>query len=255
MSAITIKIFPDSRSLSIFAAELFSQLTHAAVEQRGKFLTALSGGSTPVALYRLLAQAPYRAGLPWDQQYFFWGDERCVPADDAESCYHQAYLALLGQVPVPVENIFRVKGELGPLPAAEDYARLLKTIAEPGKIWPRFDLVLLGLGADGHTASLFPDSVETSGVATVAVSANYQDRPAQRVSLTPDVINAARNVVFLAAGAEKAQALSATVTGRREPFRLPAQRIHPDEGRLWWLVDEAAASLLPDSIAGLELQR
>jgi 6-phosphogluconolactonase len=126
-------------------------------------------------------------------------------------------------------------------------------MAEPGLDWPRFDFVLLGMGMDGHTASLFPGSEETVGKATVAVNAKYQDRPAKRVSLTPDVFNAARNVVFLATGTEKASALSSTLAGPRQPRQIPAQRIHPDNGNLWWLVDEAAASLLPEKIEGVTL--
>ena len=255
MSTITVKVFPDSHALSVFAAEAVSQVTWEAVPKRGRFLTALSGGGTPVALYQRLAQSPYREALPWAEMYFYWGDERCVAPDDSESCYAQAQQAWLAHVAVPEGNIFRIKAEAGPLPASDDYARLLKSIAEPGLNWPRFDLVLLGLGADGHTASLFPGSQETKGVATVAVSANYQDRPARRVSLTPDVINAARNVIFLATGTGKAQALHDTLAGIREPSRLPAQRIQPVDGNLIWLIDEAAASLLPEQIAGVSLQR
>jgi len=186
---------------------------------------------------------------------FFWGDERCVPPEDAESCYHQAYQAWLSQVPVPEKNIYRIKGELGALKAAEDYAGRLKALADLGLNWPRFDLVLLGLGADGHTASLFPGSAETKGAATVAAKAFYQERPSERVSLTPEVFNSARNIVFLAVGAEKTGALAATLSGPRDPARLPAQRIQPVGGKLCWLVDAAAASLLPEHMDGVTLQR
>ena len=209
-----------------------------------------------MALYSSLAQFPYRESLPWEKMFFFWGDERCVPPDDPGSNYYQARQVWLGQVPVPEKNIFRAKGEFSPQIAAEDYAIQLKSCAEPGLDWPRFDMVLLGLGADGHTASLFPGSAETHGIATLAVTANYQDRPANRVSLSPDVINSARNVVFLATGIEKAMALAATAKGGAwEPVRLPAQRIMPLDGRLWWLVDQAAASQLPDHIDGVGIQR
>ena len=207
-----------------------------------------------MALYTLLAQSPYRETLPWEKMFFFWGDERCVPPDDPGSNYYQARQALLAQVPVPSQNIFRARGELSPQLAAQDYASQLSSCADPGSDWPRFDMVLLGLGADGHTASLFPGSPETHGLATLAVTANYQDRPANRVTFSPDVINAARNVVFLTTGVEKAAALAATVSGPREPVRLPAQRIMPLDGRLWWLVDQAAASQLPDQIAGVTVQ-
>jgi len=251
MTPIKVHVFADSPALSHFAADLFARTTREAVAARGRFFASLSGGGTPTALYRYLATT----SLPWEQMLFFWSDERCVPPDDMESCYHQARAAWLGQVPIPEKNIFRVKGELGPLAAAEEYARQLKSVADSGLNWPRFDFSLLGLGADGHTASLFPDSAETRGAATVAVTANYQDRPAQRVSLTPDVFNAARNVVFLATGAEKAQALTTTLSGAREPGQFPAQRIRPTDGNVWWLVDAAAASLLPEKIEGVTIQR
>jgi 6-phosphogluconolactonase len=243
----TVRIFSDSTVLSRFAADLFARTTCEAVSARGRFLATLSGGGTPMALYRLLVTY----SLPWDKMLFFWGDERCVPPDDAESCYRQACAAWLVYVPVPDNNIFRIKGELGPEAAAADYARQ----PESASATPRFDLVLLGLGADGHTASLFPGSAETSGAATVAVTAHYQDRPANRVSLTPEVFNSARNVVFLATGAEKAPALAATLTGAREPVKFPVQRIQPTDGEVWWLVDEAAASLLPEGIEGVIIER
>ncbi|RPH55594.1 MAG: 6-phosphogluconolactonase [Chloroflexi bacterium] len=252
---ITIKIFTSPVELSRFAAEQFKEVTLAAVAQRGQFLAALAGGGTPQALYRLLAQSPYRETLPWDKMRFFWGDERCVPPENAESCYQQAYATWLAQVPVPPGNLHRAKGELDPALAAADYARQLKDMAEAGHSWPSFDFVLLGLGADGHTASLFPGSELTSGYATVAVTAHYQDRPANRVSMTPEVFNAARTVVFLASGPEKARALAITLTGRREPVKFPAQRIRPLNGDVWWLVDQSAASLLPDHIEGMTLQK
>ena len=240
--------------ISSFAAELMTHVVLDAVAERGRCLLALSGGGTPAPLYRLMAASPYFETLPWGHMFFFWGDERCVPRDNPESCYQQALDAWLGHVPVMPFNIFRPRGELGPKVAASNYARQLKSMAEPGLAWPRFDFVLLGMGMDGHTASLFPGSAETSGLATVAVSANYQDRPAKRVSLTPDVFNAARNVVFLVSGPEKASALAATLAGPRQPLNLPAQRIHPQDGHLYWLVDQPAASQLPEKTEGVNLQ-
>ncbi len=255
MPITSVNSFLDHQKLSSFAAELLAQTARAAVSDRGSFMIALSGGGTPKQLYHLLAESPYCESLPWERMMFFWGDERCVSPDDPESCYHQTYSTWLAHVPVPAQNIYRIIGELGPQAAAADYARQLKSVAESGLDWPRFDFVLLGLGMDGHTAALFPDSPETKGVATQAVTANYEDRPAQRVTLTPDVFNAARNVVFLASGQAKAAALSATITGPRALLKLPAQRIRPQDGHLWWLVDEDAASLLPEHIDGLFLQR
>lgn len=255
MTSIHLEIFSDSQSMSRQAAVLFAQITQGAVAARGRSLSALSGGGTPTALFRLLAQAPYLTSLPWEKMFFFWGDERCVPPDDPESNYNQAQQAFLGQAPVPPENIRRAKGELAPPAAAQDYANQLKEFAEQGLEWPRFDLVLLGLGADGHTASLFPGSSEPAGMATVAVQANYQGRPAQRISLTPAVFNSAREVIFLVSGAEKAAALLATLAGPRDLSNYPAQRIQPSDGRLWFLADRSAASLLPEHIPGVEVQR
>jgi 6-phosphogluconolactonase len=255
MGNITVNISSDPAAMSQFAAELFAQAARGSVALRGRFLAALSGGGTPQALYRLLAESSYRESLPWEQVQFFWGDERCVPPEERESCYNQAWTTLLAHVPVPQANLHRAKGELGPRQAAVEYAAQLKALAAPGADWPRFDLVLLGLGDDGHTASLFPGSALTSGLATVAVTAYYQDRPANRVSLTPDVFNAAREVVFLATGQEKARALLSTLTGSHDPVNLPAQRIQPVDGNVWWLVDEAAASLLPEHIAMINLKK
>lgn len=253
--SITVKSFSDSRKISPFAAELLAQTVLQAVAERGRCFLALSGGGTPAPLYRLMSQSPYRESLPWGRMFFFWGDERCVVPDDPESCYKQALSLWLGLIPVMPSNIFRARGELGPRAAAANYARQLKSVAAPGLDWPRFDFVLLGMGTDAHTASLFPGSSETTGLATVAVSADYQDRPAKRVSLTPDVFNSARNVVFLASGPEKAAALSAVLAGPRQPEKFPAQRIHPTDGQLWWLVDEPAASLLPEQIEGVRIFR
>jgi 6-phosphogluconolactonase len=244
-----IEIFPDARTLSVFGANLFAQIAKDAVSSRGIFFTALSGGGTPMALYRLLAELPYLESLPWDKMHFFWGDERCVPPDNSESCYFQAYSMWLGKVSIPAENIHRAKGEMGPETAAADYAHELKKVAEITEDWPQFDLIFLGLGADGHTASLFPGSAlqTDSQLAVIPVTAQYQDRPANRISMTPAVFNSARNVVFLVSGTEKESALAETISGPPDPVRLPAQRIRPDNGKIWWLVDEAAGRLLSRS--------
>ena len=153
-----VRIFKDSEALSQAAAGLFVEAAVEAVETRGRFLVALSGGGTPAGLYHLIAKEPHRHQVDWLHTFVFWGDERCVPPDDAGSNYRQAVDTLLSHVPIPVENILRIKGELEPAEASRDYARILKDYAPPGLDWPRFDLVLLGMGEDGHTASLFPGS-------------------------------------------------------------------------------------------------
>ena len=244
--ASELKVFADLPRLSRFAAELFSDIVRESAAQRGTVLIALSGGSTPLALYRLLAEPPFRAELPWKSMHFFWGDERCVPPNDPQSNYRQAYDAWLSRVPLPAENIHRALGELDPASAAEDYAGQLRQFAAPGLEYPRFDLVLLGLGADGHTASLFPGSPANADSPVISVAGDYQGRPANRITLTPLVFNAARNVLFLVTGQEKAPALRAALEGPRDTLAHPAQRIQPAQGKVWWLVDEPAAGLLAE---------
>ncbi|MEW5828881.1 MAG: 6-phosphogluconolactonase [Chloroflexota bacterium] len=240
----TLRIFPDIQSLDRGAAELFVEVAQQAVAERGRFLVALSGGSTPNGLYRLLADVPYRSRVDWSRTHVFWGDERCVPPDDPGSNYGQAHTALLAHVPVLVGNVQRIEGEIGLQMVISGYTQILKNYAEPGRDWPRFDLILLGLGEDGHTASLFPGSPVEADSPVLAVTAQYQGRPAHRVTMTPPVINDARHVIFLVTGANKAVTLSRVLSDLKVLGELPAQRIQPKDGQITWLVDEAAAGKL-----------
>ena len=239
-----IQVFKNLQELSIAAAELFVDSVVQAVTARGRFLTALSGGGTPKPLYELLARTPYCNQIGWSKVFVFWGDERCVSKDDPGNNYFQAKQALFDHVPLPADNIHRIASELEPEDAAQDYARVLKNFEELPYEWPRFDLVLLGMGDDGHTASLFPGSQVDITSPTIAVNADYQDRPAKRVSLTPLVFNSARRLVFLAIGQSKAETLANILNGEYHPELLPAQRIRPRDGEVIWLVDEAAAGKL-----------
>ena len=239
-----IRIFKNVEKLSRGAAHLFVEQSAQSIAERGRFLVALNGGSTPTRLFQLLA-ANFQEQVEWSKVHIFWGDERCVPPDDPGSSYGQARDVLLNHVPIPETNIHRVKGELGPVEASNDYALILKEFASSPLDWPRFDLVYLGMGEDGHTASLFPGSPLDVSEPTLPVTAHYQDRPANRVSLTPVVFNSAQMVAFMAAGEKKAQTLAEVLSGRYNPELYPAQRIDPKEGQLIWLVDEAAASRLP----------
>lgn len=240
-----VLVFETAEALYLAAAAYVMRTAQTAVQARDRFTIALSGGGTPGPLYELLAQPPYSATLPWAKTHVFWGDERLVPANAAGSSYHQAWTTLLAHVPLPAENIHRLKGELPAAAAAADYARQLATLAEEGQAWPSFDLVLLGLGSDGHTASLFPAGAQPQyHTPTLAVTADYAGRPAGRVTLTPLVFNAARNLLFLATGAEKAAAIAATLDGPIDPARWPAQRIQPASGRVTWLIDRPAAQQL-----------
>jgi len=235
-----VRLFSDYSKLSRAAADIFVASARQAIAERGRFLVALSGGTTPIALYGLLVTAP----VDWGSVHVFWGDERWVPPEDAESNYGQARRALLSHIPLPSKNIHRIKSELKLEAAARDYAAVLKRFAEPPLDWPRFDLVLLGMGEDGHIASLFPGSAVDAGTAVVAVTADYQDRPTQRVTLTPLVFNAARHILFLVSGANKSQTLASVLKGDPRPDRYPAQRLQPSGGRITWLVDAQAGSLL-----------
>lgn len=236
MKEKNVQVFKDLAKLSEHAAHSFIEIANQSIAARGRFLVALSGGNTPMKLYEKLAHEK----LDWDRVHFFWGDERCVPVDDSGNSYGQAKRIFLDKVNAPAENIHRVLSDLEPAEAAKDYADTLKAFSEPPLEWPRFDLVLLGMGDDGHTASLFPGSPVEVHSPTLAVTANYQGRPANRVTLTQNVFNSARNIVFLVSGASKAVTLSRVLSDIHMPAELPAQRIAPENGKVTWLVDEAA---------------
>lgn len=239
-----IHIFNDLQELSRAATDLFIAQAEQSIAERDWFLVALNGGGTPTRLFQLLATDD-REKVNWSKVHIFWGDERCVPPEDAGSSYGQARDILLSHVLIPDSNIHRIKGELGPAEASKDYSLTLREFASAPFEWPRFDLVFLGMGEDGHTASLFPGSPVDVSEPTIPITAHYQDRPANRVTLTPIVFNDARMVVFMATGDKKAMPLAEVLSDRYNPERYPAQRINPNDGRLIWLVDEAAASRLP----------
>ncbi len=244
-----IVIFLDPPVLAREAVQRFTDLAREAVASRGRFSVALSGGSTPGALYRLLALEPTRGQIPWAQVHIFWGDERCVPPDEPGSNYRLACDTLLDHVPIPASNVHRVRGELEPLAAARAYERDLNDYFCGPRA--RFDLVLLGVGGDGHTASLFPGSAalqETERLA-LAVEAHYEGRPASRVTLTLPAINTARHIWFLVTGRAKADIVQAVLVG--DGGGLPARRIRPTAGALTWFLDAGAASQLEQSLRPL----
>lgn len=235
-----VQVFADAAALSEAAALLFVREAQTAVSTHNRFLVALSGGTTPAAMFRLLATPPLVSQVPWHHTHLFWGDERLVPPDDPGSNYGQAYDLLLRHVPIPSDNIHRAKGELSPAAAVADYETRLAAVAENGRFFPRFDLTIMGLGNDGHTASLFPGPVraEEQTGAVMAVTAVYEDRPAHRLTLTPRLFNDARHVLFLVAGKSKAGAVTAVLHGPHAPETWPAQRIQPTDGVVSWYLDQ-----------------
>lgn len=247
-----LRIFDDLEQCSHYAANLFIKQAAQSIGDRSQFLVALNGGNTPMRLFQLLA-TDYRDKVDWSKIHVFWGDERSVSPDDPGSSFGQARELFLSHVPIPDSNIHPIKGELGPAEASKEYSLALKNLASPPFDWPRFDLVYLGMGEDGHTASLFPESPVNVSEPTIPVTAHYQDRPANRVSLTPIVFNSARKVAFMATGEKKANTLAEVLSDRYNPEQYPAQRINPKDGELIWLVDEAAASKLPRRLKGFKI--
>ncbi len=241
-----IKVFPDKLNLSSYAADKIGEIALEAVNNRGSYHMVLSGGGTPTLLYKLLSESPYQTAFPWQRSHVYWGDERNVPPDEEGSNFGQAHDILLTRVPLPEANIHRIKGELGSREAAQDYAEQLRGQAAPGLDWPRFDVVLLGMGGDGHTASLFSGQAIAGDFSQpiIPVIADYGGRPAKRLTLTPPVFNSARNVFFLVTGADKAAAVAASIEGALDPLNKPTQRIRPANGQIIWLLDEGAAGKL-----------
>ena len=239
-----LRIVSDPAELARAAAAEFARHASAAVRERNLFSVALSGGSTPKLLYAELANDPsLRDRLSWDKIHFFWGDERAVPPDDEESNFRLAHDALLSQVPVPPENVHRIRAEeTDPALAASDYERELRNFFQlNSQQLPRFDLILLGLGPDGHTASLFP-STDALNETEHLVVANWIERlKTHRITVTFPVLNNAASVLFLVSGSEKANVLRDVISGANTD-EYPAQRVRPTSGTVTWLVDEDAAS-------------
>ena len=252
-----VRVYADAGELALKAARRFARLADQYVIGSGKFTVALSGGSTPKAMFSVLAADPFLDTVPWSSIYFFWGDERCVPPDHQDSNFRMTSETLLSKVPVPQQNIFRVPAELQDSgEAAEQYTATLTNFflsdnanrsgTAPLSTLPRFDLVFLGMGPDGHTASLFPHTTALSAGDKIAV-ANYVEKfKTYRITLTAATINNARNVTFLAGGEDKAETLKNVLEGSYQPDLYPSQLIQPRNGTLLWMVDEAAARLLGD---------
>jgi 6-phosphogluconolactonase len=240
MSQPIIRVCADAADLARAAAEYFVALAGKAVATRGQFAVALAGGSTPRAAYALLASDEFAARVDWLRVHVFWGDERCVPPDHPDSNYRMARAALLDHVPIPTDNIHRIQGELNPDQAASIYQGELQAVLGTGE---RFDLILLGMGVDGHTASLFPGITALEERERAVVAVYVENMQSWRVTLTLPIINAARHALFLVSGDAKAEVLAQINAGER----LPTSLVQPSHGQLTWLVDQNAASNLIES--------
>ncbi len=237
-----VKILSDDTELARTAASLFSETATGAVNEKNLFTVALSGGSTPKQLYSLLAsEEPWRSGLPWSRMHFFWSDERHVPPDHPDSNYGMVEAALFSRVAIPPANIHRIQGEESdPARAAEEYENDLKAFFQDQL--PRFDLVLLGLGSDGHTASLFPGSNGLREHERLVIANWIEEMDTWRLTLTFPVFNNSARIIFLVSGQEKAEIVSEVLEGPRAKY--PAQNVTPADGKLNWLIDREAAARL-----------
>lgn len=242
-STPNVQIFDDPERVAREAAGLFVRLSIEAVSARGTFSVALSGGSTPRRIYELLASDDYRTQVSWPSVHIFFGDERTVAPDHADSNYRMANDELLARVPVLSKNVHRMNGVGDAAANASEYESELRAFF--GDLaWPRLDLVMLGMGDDGHTASLFPGSAALEEQTSWVVANWVEKFQTWRITLTAPAINAARHVLFLVTGAGKAERLREVLKGARDPARLPSQLIRPREGTLEWFVDRAAAAKL-----------
>ncbi len=249
-----IKVFPTIEELNNFAAERFVEIANDSIEKRGRFAVALSGGSTPKSLFKLLSGDKFRNKVDWSRTFFFFGDERNVFPENDESNFKMANENLFQSLQIKAENIFRWQTELQDAnKIAEDYSQKLvkffeldiqPSAAAHDSDLPQLDLVLLGMGADGHTASLFPFTAALHETAKIAVANPVEKLQTTRLTLTFSTINNAENLMFLIAGADKAEVLRTVLQGEYEPEKYPSQNIIPTNGKLFWLLDEKAAKLL-----------
>jgi 6-phosphogluconolactonase len=244
-----IQVLQDASQWAAQAADLVTGLRRKAVAERGRFLIALSGGRTPEQLYHHLAFASGGPGHEWESTRFFFSDERCVPPDDPDSNFHLANEALFRPLKIPADHIQRMKGEHpNPDVAAREYEGLIRSATHTSTGWPRFDAVLLGVGNDGHTASLFPGTAALREEHRCVAVGEAPSNPRSRLTLTLGVINHATVVVFLATGNGKATMVQRILEPQQEADRqLPAALVRPEEGRLIWLLDGAAAAKLDRS--------
>lgn len=243
ISGARVEVWRDLAEVSERAAELLIGVARESTAEQKRFTLALSGGSTPKALYGLLATDAKSTRIPWEQTHLFWTDERCVPPDDPQSNYRMAHETLLAHVNIPSEQIHRMRGEDEPQRAAEAYASELEKCFGPGD--PRFSLILLGMGDDGHTASLFPNSPVLADTSHTVATSYVEKLSSHRLTLTLRTLNAASTTIFLVSGKAKSKALGAVFDSKViDDASLPVRLVRPARGELIWLVDEPAALLV-----------
>jgi len=242
-----IIVTENAAMLAQKATTLFHQTAKESIDRQGRFVVAISGGSTPRSMYRMLAEEPCGSAIPWDKTYIFWVDERCVPENDPASNYGSAKKDFLNRVPVPEAQVYPMPGELPPKQGAQNYQIALIDFfhLEDGR-FPSFDQIFLGMGSDGHTASLFPGQAALDERKRLIVAVKGGNPNVNRLTVTLPVLNRARQIVFLISGKEKAASLKTVFEDRKN--QLPAQRIRPLNGELIWLLDQEAASLLSRDI-------
>jgi 6-phosphogluconolactonase len=245
---VTYRVFASPAATARAGAQLFSDTAVKAAMARGVARIAISGGTTPKSMFQLLADPaePFLQQVPWDRIELYWVDERCVPPDNAESNYRMTKEALLSKVPLAAERVHRMEGELEPEVAAARYESVIRNSFKlEGAETPTFDLVLLGMGDDGHTASLFPHTDALNEMSHIVVPNHVPQKDTWRITLTWPVINQGRQVAFLIEGAAKAQVLHDVFLGPYQPDTYPSQIIRPASGQLTLLLDTAAAAKLP----------
>ena len=245
---VQYRVEENVEALSVTGADWIASAVESAVRTRGMARIAISGGSTPKRMFQLLADPvhPFRKRIDWSRLLVFWVDERCVPPDSPDSNYHLANETFLSKVPLPAENVCRIEGELEPEEAAARYESAIRNrFRLEGAELPRFDLIVLGLGDNGHTASLFPHSTALHEVMRLAVDNHVEAKNPWRVTLTWPVINHADRIFFLIQDASKAEVLREVLLGPYQPETLPSQLIQPESGELSLLLDRAAAAKLP----------
>lgn len=239
----SVQVLSDLEAISHRAAQIFVGLSRSGMASRGKFSVAISGGSTPRRLYTLLSSPPYRNQVDWQRVHFFWADERCVPIEDEGSNFKAAFDRLLSKVPIPDGNIHRIKGEEEPEKVARAYEEDIKKFFGISGL-PVFDLVILGMGEDGHTASLFPGSKSLEETDRLAVPV-YLDKPNwNRITLTLPILNNAAQILFLVTGQAKADVVSEILRDGEKKRQFPAGLISPIQGNVTWLIDQEAAGKL-----------